>query len=62
MITSLPSGSSTITFDSVTVRLDGKVIGKIEVGADKMFRYYPKGSKNPGEPFATLEACQRSLQ
>lgn len=63
MITSLKSGDSTITFDhAVTVRLDKKVIGQIKLGADNLWRYYPKGSTTPGEPFPTLEACQRSLQ
>lgn len=62
MITSLKSGDSTITFDhAVTVRLDKKVIGQIKLGADRLWRYYPKGS-TPGEGFPTLEACQHSLQ
>jgi hypothetical protein len=63
MITSLPSAGSTITFEHAsTVRLNNKVIGQIKLGSDNQWRYYPKGSKTPGEAFSTLEECQRSLQ
>ena len=62
MITSLKSsGGSTLTFNDVVVRLDGKKVGEIR-HVDSQWKYFPKGDKVGGEPFPTLEACQRSLQ
>jgi len=62
MITSLKSSDSTITFNEVVVRLDGKIVGKIKYDEKtRLWSYYPTGS-TPGEGFTTLEACQRSLQ
>ena len=47
--------------ETTTVKLDGKVIGKI-VGVKDGFYYTPKGSKARGETFPTERACKRSIE
>jgi EAL domain-containing protein (putative c-di-GMP-specific phosphodiesterase class I) len=48
-------------FSPITVKLDGRVIGKIHQDKDG-FRYYPKGQKTGGEAFPTIAQCKRSLE
>jgi len=48
------------------VQLGGKVVGRIKlaVAGDGRagWRYFPKGQKEGGEVFPTLEECKRSLE
>jgi hypothetical protein len=56
--------SQVITFhvSPMGVFLQGKFIGTIEFDRfDKVYRYWPAAHQAPGEPFQTLEECQRSL-
>lgn len=50
----------------VTVRLDGKVVGKIKQMLSGGFAYFPKGNRGTkslqGDTFDTLEECKRSLE
>ena len=48
---------------SVTVKLDGKVIGTIKTVAGG-YQYFPKGHgvKWAGDVYETLEACKTSLE
>lgn len=57
---------STITFEhkpernGVLVKLDGKIVGSIR-NVNGAFQYTPKGQKQGGECFSTLDACKASL-
>lgn len=45
-----------------TVRLDGKVVGRI-FRRDGGFQYVPNGNRKiGGEVYPTLEACKKSLE
>lgn len=46
---------------SCKVRLDGRIVGNIMpvVGG---WRYFPKGDKNGGDLFNTLQQCQETLE
>ena len=43
------------------VYLDGKIVGTIKK-TDEGYTYYPKGKKNGGETFPTLDKCMKSLE
>lgn len=47
---------------SVTVKLEGKKIGEIVNTPGVGWRYFPKGSKDGGEPFSNLADCKHSLE
>lgn len=56
---------SVITYTKINdsefkVFLDRKHVGVIRQNSGE-WRYFPKGKKIGGEPFATLEACKKSL-
>lgn len=67
---------SKITYDTFhVVRLDGKIVGEIREVKDNGktglfhhgsgFAYFPKGTNSnfpPGEVFATLELCKKSVE
>lgn len=61
---------SNITYSeqtTVTVKLDGRVIGHIksqlwQSGRTFGYCYFPKGSKTGGDVFPTLAACKASLE
>lgn len=48
--------------DYIEVFLDKKMIGKIKENKEKLFQYFPKGSKNYGEPFKTIAEVKKSLE
>jgi hypothetical protein len=45
---------------NIDVRLDGKIVGEI-ISLAGGYAYKPKGRK-PGETFATLAECKRSVE
>lgn len=45
----------------VLVKLDGNIVGSIR-NVNGAFQYTPKGQKQGGEWFRTLEECQKSLE
>lgn len=50
-----------ITYEyTETVKLDGKIIGHIKQ-KDNGFAYFPKGSKNSGEVFSSVDKVKLSL-
>lgn len=50
-------------FTKIAVLLDGKTVGHIfKHLPTQMFYYQPKGKKQQGELFCTLERCKASLQ
>jgi len=44
----------------IEVRLDKKHIGNIKEG-ERGFQYFPKGQKDGGDVFSTIEKCKGSL-
>lgn len=38
------------------------MVGKIKENKQKLFQYFPKGSKNYGEPFKTIAEVKTSLE
>ena len=51
-----------ITYETtVTVKLDGKVVGHIKKQPDG-WRYQPKNGYSIGDAYPTLKACQKSLE
>jgi hypothetical protein len=44
-----------------SVYLDGKLVGHIKC-LHGCYQYFPKGHKDGGEVFTTMEACKRSLE
>lgn len=46
--------------EPLKVRSDGRICGEIRK-VDNGYQYYPKGSKNGGDVFSTVQSVQRSL-
>jgi hypothetical protein len=46
----------------VQVSLDGKIVGKIKAYKSEGFRYYPKGCKDGGKIYKSVEDVKASLR
>lgn len=46
----------------IAVYVDGRLAGHIKGTFDNRFAYTPKGQREAGQAFSTLEACKASLE